>query len=185
MKTLIFDFDGTLCNTKSLVPFFSLLKDSKMSKEKYKVWKNILSHVKDCNLYEGISELFEYIDKNNIKSSILSDSSLKKIRPCCDFFNIPIPKELQVGGYTLNRYGNIKKPNPILIDYMIDLMQSEKSNTLMIGNSSTDIQTAINADIKSVACMWDADDKDKMIDLNPTYIIEHPLELIPIIQDMK
>lgn len=182
MKALIFDFDGTLCNTKPLVPYLSQLKGIQSSKEKRQIWKDIFLHIKDCNLYEGITGLFSYIKEKNITSSILSDSSLKKIQPCCDYFNIQIPKELLIGGYSLNRYGNIKKPNPMLITHVIDLMKSEKSDTLMIGNSSLDIQTAINADVKSVACMWDADDKDKMIELNPTYIIEHPLELIPIIQ---
>ena len=53
------------------------------------------------------------------------------------------------------KYGlSTKKPHPCLVQLAMQLMESNKNETLMIGDSNVDIETAINAKIKSIGCEW-------------------------------
>lgn len=77
------------------------------------------------------------------------------------------------------------KPEPDMIMHALGELGLTKDEIFFIGDSDTDMQTAINAKIKSVAVTWGFRTLDVLKIFNPTYIIHHPSELLEILDSLK
>ena len=100
--------------------------------------------------YEGIKEMIDTLLKNNIKIGVNSnknDSYSKKLIE----LNFPnINQELVLG-----HIENMKvKPDPEGANLIINRMNVDKKDVVYIGDSSTDIKTAENANIDSISVTW-------------------------------
>ena len=69
------------------------------------------------------------------------------------------------------------KPDPGMLNDLIGLFAVERARTLMIGDTTHDIQMAINAGIASVAAAYGAHARDKLEQLKPLACVDHPREL--------
>ena len=72
---------------------------------------------------------------------------------------------------------NLKKPHPCLVQLAMQLMESNKNETLMIGDSNVDIETAINAKIKSIGCEWGFRGKEELVQAGATYTVSKPSDI--------
>lgn len=75
-----------------------------------------------------------------------------------------------------------KKPSPIAVHQIIDMLHLQPSEVLFIGDSSVDMQTASNAGIDSVGVLWGFRSEAELRDNGATFIISHPRELLSIIR---
>ena len=75
-----------------------------------------------------------------------------------------------------------KKPHPCLVQLAMQLMESNKNETLMIGDSNVDIETAINAKIKSVGCEWGFRGKEELVQAGATYTVSKPSDIKDILK---
>ena len=75
-----------------------------------------------------------------------------------------------------------KKPHPCLVQLAMQLMESNKNETLMIGDSNVDIETAINAKIKSIGCEWGFRGKEELVQAGATYTVSKPSDIKDILK---
>ncbi len=75
------------------------------------------------------------------------------------------------------------KPAPDMVYLALKEMDSTKEETLFIGDSDVDIDTARNAGMKSVGVTWGFRTKDVLLKHQATYIIDHPEELYVILKE--
>ena len=81
------------------------------------------------------------------------------------------------------RDGVARKPHPQIV-YDILLDRSDKSETLYIGDSLVDAETAQAAGVKLVLCTWGFCTEEKLATANPDYMVHHPAEILPIIEQI-
>ena len=114
-----------------------------------------------CNTipYDGIMHLLERLKHAGIKTAILTnkfDLAAKEIAKY--YFGEFID-------YTQGeRADTPKKPAPDALFSIMEMFGSDKDNTLYIGDSTVDIQTAKNAGVKSVAVSWGYCDREHLKD---------------------
>jgi phosphoglycolate phosphatase len=69
------------------------------------------------------------------------------------------------------------KPHPGMLIDLIDMLGAEPSKTLMIGDTTHDLQMAINAGVASVAAAYGAHPREQLMALRPLACIDQPQEL--------
>ncbi len=69
------------------------------------------------------------------------------------------------------------KPQPGMLNDLIDMLGTEPEQTLMIGDTTHDLQMAINAGVASVAAAYGAHPRAQLLALQPLACIDQPLEL--------
>lgn len=73
------------------------------------------------------------------------------------------------------------KPNPKMVEIALEKLGLEKHEVLYVGDTEVDMQTAINANISSVAVTWGFRTKEELMKLNPKYIIDDIKEILTLI----
>ncbi|TDD75873.1 YjjG family noncanonical pyrimidine nucleotidase [Flavobacterium caseinilyticum] len=98
------------------------------------------------HLFEGTMELLDYLKPKynlHIITNGFADVQFKKIN------------NSKIGSYfqtiTNSEMAGVKKPNPIIFDYALDLANAKKENSVMIGDSlEADVQGALDAGLDAI-----------------------------------
>ena len=130
--------------------------------------------------YDGILEMLSELKKNGIKTGVVSNKdhsySVKLVE---DFFKD------NIGIVCGRKDGFPKKPDPYLVNYVIDRFDADKKDILYVGDSNVDMETAINAGVDSCGVLWGFRTKKELSDSGALYIADSPKELLDIILKNK
>ena len=74
-----------------------------------------------------------------------------------------------------------KKPSPDIILEIFENREEIYSEIYMIGDSNVDIETAKNAGIKSIGCVWGFRTEKELYDAGADHIVNSPIEIKNII----
>ena len=70
------------------------------------------------------------------------------------------------------------KPNPAMLEELMQELLTEPEATLMIGDTAHDLQMALNAGVPALAVSYGAHPRDNLTALNPLDCIDTPQELM-------
>lgn len=73
------------------------------------------------------------------------------------------------------------KPEPDMVLEIMNSLNVSKENTIYIGDTQVDLETAINANIKKIAVLYGFRKKSDLDAYNPEFYVNEPKELINII----
>ena len=128
--------------------------------------------------YEGIHELLNELERRGIKIAINSNKPneytnnlIKKHYPGNNFVAI-------IGA----RKGIPYKPDPYSANEIVEKMGFDKKEILYVGDSDSDVNTAKNAGLKCVGCLWGFRDFKTLSDAGADIIISKPKELLNYLQ---
>ena len=127
--------------------------------------------------YDGITDVLNELKTACIKLALVSNKA--------DFAVQEI-----VGKYfpdifhyaTGEKEGVRRKPYPDSVFATMEYLGSDKNNTVYIGDSEVDVETARNCGIPCVAVTWGFRDKEALAELNPEYIIDEAKQIIDILK---
>ena len=136
--------------------------------------ENCLKHTKP---YSGMKELIDELYHQGYKLAVVTNKP--KINAVTIVNHLFPGKFMYVFGNTVYQP---KKPHPCLVQLAMQLMESNKNETLMIGDSNVDIETAINAKIKSVGCEWGFRGKEELVQAGATYTVSKPSDIKDILK---
>ncbi len=128
--------------------------------------------------YDGIEEMLAELKQRGIRMAIVSNKvhgDTEALR--AHYFDDTI--SLAIG---LNS-AMPRKPDPKMLNSALKLLRSDAERTLYVGDSEPDVQIAKNAGCTSVACTWGFRSREVLEAEDPDYIIDHPSELIAIIDE--
>ncbi len=74
------------------------------------------------------------------------------------------------------------KPDPEIVNYIMDELQINREDTVMIGDSASDILAGKNAGIDTIAVTYGFDKPENLSKENPTYMIDEFSKLSEIIK---
>lgn len=135
--------------------------------------KNMYNNTKP---YNSIIEILKELRNNGAKIAVVSnkfDSAVKKL--CSIYFGNLI--DVAIG-----QSENIPpKPLPNGVFKAIELLNTEKSSVIYIGDSEVDVATAKNTNIPCIGVTWGFRDEQDLAGAN--FIINKPSELIDIIKN--
>ena len=127
--------------------------------------------------YPMILELMFELKKIGIKMSVVSnkfDSGVKALAQ--DLFAGYLP--IAIGeSETI-----IPKPNPSGVWLAMEMMNANKNNTVYIGDSEVDFQTAKNSEIDFIGVSWGFRPRTLLEQLGSKYIVDSPLEILELIK---
>lgn len=126
-------------------------------------------------LYNGIPELLDALTNKGIKLSINTNKVDNVAKIIVDKYFSKWKVDYTLGDIP----GFPKKPNPAGAIKIMDALGVKAQECIYVGDSEVDVETAINANIKSVAVTWGFREKDKL--MKADYIIDHPMELIELL----
>lgn len=127
--------------------------------------------------YEGIMDLIDTLLKQGIYLAVVSnkvDSAVQTLRQ--RYFP-------QIAVAVGDREGLQRKPAP---DSMFEAMAAfgaERGETLYVGDSEVDIETAKNAGVVCVSVLWGFRDRECLEKNGAQIFIEKPLELLELIKN--
>jgi phosphoglycolate phosphatase len=127
--------------------------------------------------YEGIPELLRDLSAEGHRLAILTNKPVE--------ISTGIVAGLGIGQYFFRIYGGdslfARKPDPEGIRLLMEEAREPAGNTLMVGDSAVDVQTARNAGVRCCGVNWGI--QPESFELNPPdFLIQSPRELLTELQ---
>ncbi len=82
-----------------------------------------------------------------------------------------------LGGDTLD----VRKPDPRVLDHLIERLGTRPSQVWIVGDSAIDIQTGRNANARTIGCAWGLRGREELRAAGPDYLVETPAEIPPLV----
>lgn len=80
-----------------------------------------------------------------------------------------------------NKEGFPLKPDAALLDLIIKECDADLATAWMIGDSGVDIQTAKNAEVRSIGCSWGFRPRTELEQFGADHIVDAPSEILQIL----
>lgn len=204
LETVIFDFDGTLVDSEKITfelasPIISKyvgreITESDLASYKGKAWKTAFKEWVPNNyekLYHEIVKSWEEIDpvlplypevinmiqalhQKGVAMGIASARERSLI--VRDLRRLSINKYFDVVVGQEDTYRHKPDPEPLLL--VSELLGTENSDCVYIGDQVSDIQASRSAGMLSGAAAWGEGIRSALKDANPDYLFSKPMEVV-------
>lgn len=99
--------------------------------------------------YEGIIELLQKLKKAGCKTAVVSNKADLAVHELCDEY-FPNCFDVEIGAID----GVPNKPAPDSVNRVLSELNINREDSIYIGDSEVDIQTAFNSDMDSIIVTW-------------------------------
>lgn len=123
--------------------------------------------------YPGVTELLETLQAAGMQLAVASNkyqAATKKL--IAHYF--PNIKFTAVFG---QREGIPVKPDPIIVKEILQIAKVQEEETLYVGDSGVDMQTAINASVTSCGVTWGFRPRTELESFHPDHIVDNAEEI--------
>lgn len=126
--------------------------------------------------YNGIPELLAELQSRGIRLAVASNKFQAGVERLVARFFPEVRFEMTLGG----REGVPAKPAPDIALEILRHTGIDAADTLFIGDSGVDMQTAHAAGATAIGCAWGFRSREELAENNADHIISHPSELIAL-----
>lgn len=148
-----------------------------------KVLKDFSEHYKEhcadetCP-YDGIMELLKELKKRKYLTAVVSNKADFAVQELCeDYFH-------GLFDYVVGERADVKKkPAPDTVNEVLARLQTAKADTLYVGDSDVDIETAKNAGITCISVTWGFRDEQKLNACGAKYLVNKPEEILTFLSE--
>lgn len=126
--------------------------------------------------YPGIPELIKSLSTAGFKLAVASNKIQAGAERLIEKFFPGIPFVAVMG----NSPDYPLKPDAALVEYIMQKAGTDRTHTVMVGDSGTDIQTARNANIPIIAVSWGFRPRHELTDAN--FIVDDAVSLKKILK---
>lgn len=127
--------------------------------------------------YDGIPELLAKLMADGVKVAVASNKYQAATTSMVEHYFPDVPFVAALG----QREGVPIKPNPVIIDDIMQLVECSRSEVLYVGDTAVDMQTARNAGIAAVGVTWGFRPRTELAAENPQFIVDTVEELEEIV----
>lgn len=127
--------------------------------------------------YSGIVDLLEQLHQQQILIAVASNKIHDAMAPLMQHYFPTIPFLAALG----NRVGVPPKPDPAIVEDIIQLSGFSKDEVLYVGDTKVDMDTAHNAGLRAVGVLWGFRDREELESAGAEYIIQYPGELLDLL----
>jgi phosphoglycolate phosphatase len=126
--------------------------------------------------YPGIPELLDELNRRGLPMGVLSNKPHEH--------TVPMVRELfnrwrfaAVEGF---REKDRAKPDPRSVWDIVETMKLEPENVIFVGDSDTDMKTAVNARCLPVGATWGYRDREDLWNAGAKHLIDQPIQLLDL-----
>jgi phosphoglycolate phosphatase len=130
--------------------------------------------------YQGIPELLSTLYNRHIAIAVASNKAHEAIAPLLHRYFPDIPFAASFG----QRTGFPLKPNAAVVEAILDVVQVDKSETLYVGDTGIDMQTAVNANVTATGALWGFRTEEEIRNAGAQYVATTPQEVLSIIDEI-
>ena len=123
-------------------------------------------------LYAGVREVLDRFHDAGVRMAVLTNKPVRFSQAIIDGLGLTSHFTRVYGGNSFEQ----KKPNPIGIETLMAECGAAREGTLMVGDSSVDVQTARNANVMACGVAWGFQ-PETFADCPPDFLIHRPEEL--------
>lgn len=134
--------------------------------------KNYYAGENDILLFDGIADTIKTLSHRGYKQAVATGKGRRGLNQALK--NTGLGQYFQ-GTRTVDEC--FSKPHPQMLDELMDDMVAMAERTVMIGDTSYDLQMAQNADIRSIGVTYGAQSAGQWGDLNPIAQFDDSLSL--------
>lgn len=127
--------------------------------------------------YEGIPELLESLDKRGILLAVASNKYQAATQKLVAHFFPQIHFAAIFG----QREGVPTKPNPQIVEDILGITNIGINETLYVGDSGVDMQTALNSKVEACGVTWGFRPIEELEQFHPAHIVHTPEEILKLI----
>lgn len=124
--------------------------------------------------YEGIPELLETLDKRGILLAVASNKYQAATQKLVAHFFPQIHFAAIFG----QREGIPTKPNPQIVEDILGITNIGINETLYVGDSGVDMQTALNSKVEACGVTWGFRPIEELEQFHPAHIVHTPEEIL-------
>ena len=124
--------------------------------------------------YNGIVELLTQLKERGVRLAVASNKYHSATLKIIDHFFGHIGFELILG----NREGVARKPDPAIVNEILDTLGVARQDVLYVGDTSVDMHTARNARVDCVGVSWGFRPKVELQQHNPLSVIDNPQQIL-------
>ena len=130
--------------------------------------------------YEGITEVLNELKNRGVTVSVVSNKPQKNVESGLAELFPNFKFDVIVGGG--NQQNLPLKPNPAMVNYVIEKLGANKAETAYVGDSEVDIQVAKNAGVKGFSVLWGYRNGEELADAGGRNFIEFPRDIMEIFE---
>ncbi len=128
--------------------------------------------------YDGIIDLLKELKNRKYKLAIVSNKFDTSVKALCkdhydEYIKVAIGESQNVA----------RKPAPDSVFTAMKELGSKGEESIYVGDSDVDVQTAHNAGLKCVGVTWGFRSREILLNAGADYIIDKPMELIQILEN--
>ena len=156
---------------------FPEANDEKIDALKLKFLKRYVQIMtSDIYVYEGVEELLNFLTEKNIPWGIVTNKSAKYALPIIEKLNW----HNQTSAIICPENVHQTKPDPEGILRALNLLDASIETSFYVGDHERDIQTAKNANVKSIACTYGYYESNPL-SWGADYNVDSPIEIKEIL----
>lgn len=129
--------------------------------------------------YDGIDIVLKDLKESGYLIAVCSNKQESAVK---ELMTTLFPNTFDIVMGTSSKF--LPKPEPDMVLNILDELEVKKENTIYIGDTQVDMQTAINAKIKKIAVLYGFRKKTDLEFYNPEYYVNTPSELTRIIKEV-
>lgn len=127
--------------------------------------------------YDGIPELLSSLTAHGVRVAVASnkyDAAVRKLIP--HYF-----PEVGWSAVCGNREGVPVKPDPAIVNTIMEEGGMQRADTLYVGDSNVDMQTAHNAGLAACGVTWGFRPRAELEAEHPEYVVDRPKDILEIV----
>ena len=165
---------------KHFVDIFEELKiDVKDFEQFISIYKALYFDFIDLSvLYPGVEETLNYINRKQIKVSLLTTKVQDQAEKIIDHFNLRSSFDYLMG----RRDGLAHKPSPEPLLYICKELKVEPAQTLIVGDTELDVQCGKIAGAKTCGVLFGYRTKEQLEKEKPDFLISGLNELVKVLE---
>lgn len=209
IKTILFDLDGTLIDTNELIiasfehtfrtfnhsftrdemkafngpplrnSFQSIDPDN--AEEMIATYRefNVKYHDDYVEIFPGVIDTIEQLTRKNINMAIVTNKARYVVKLGLSLTGLDhyFPKEKVITIDDVNH----PKPHPESVIKAMDIVNGQAKTTLMVGDTSYDIDAGHQAGVKTAGVSWTDKGADYLYQYKPTYMLDEMSYLLHLI----
>ena len=123
--------------------------------------------------YDGILEMLSGLRNRGVRLAVCTNKHISAAEQLIRKF---FPLDM-FDAFDGDRPGVPRKPNPAHVFFIMETMGVVPEETVYLGDSGVDMQTAINSGTLPVGVLWGFRDKEELLENGAKVLLAHPSEL--------
>jgi len=128
----------------------------------------------NTRVYEGVLPFLDYCQTHNITMACVTNKPEHLAKGILGILQLSPYFKIVIGGDSLSE----RKPHPLPLLHCVELEGTSTAETLMIGDSSNDVEAARRAGIDCIVVSYGYNHGESIYDCQPQQVVDHLAELV-------